>query len=48
MLIHSKVILPQAEEMKSASVKGRYKEPDGNIIGTLNGNTILNSTVYNV
>ena len=48
MLIHSKVILPQAEEMKSASVKGRYKDTDGNIFGNFKENLIINLNVYNV
>ena len=48
MLIHAQALLPRGEVMKYAAVKGRYRYPDGNIIGTLNDNTILNSTVYNV
>ena len=34
--------------MKYSNVKVRYKDPDRNIIGTLNENLIINSIVYGV
>ena len=34
--------------MKSATVKGRFKDPDRNIIGTFNENLIVNLIFYNV
>ena len=34
--------------MKPATVKGRSKEPGGNIIANLNDNPIINLIVYNV
>ena len=48
MLIDSRVIIPQGKEIKSATAKGRAKDPDVNIIGTFNYNPILDSIVYDV
>ena len=46
MLINSEVLLTKGEEMKSATVKGRSKHPDGISIGILNKNTVINSIFY--
>ena len=48
MLIHAEVLLPQGEQVKSAKVKGRAKDGDGNIIGTFDDNPLLNSLLYDV
>ena len=41
MLIRAKFLLPQGQEIKYSTVKGRFKDPDEIIIGTFNDNTIL-------
>ena len=47
-IIHAEVLLPQGEMMKSAKVKGRSKDSDGNIVGTYDNNPLLNSMLYDV
>jgi hypothetical protein len=47
-MINAKVLLPQREILKSAKVKGRNKDSDGNITGTYNSNPLLNSLLYDV
>ena len=47
-IIHAEVLLPQGETVKSAKVKGRSKDSDGNIVGTYDNNPLLNSMLYDV
>ena len=48
LLIHTEVLLPQGENVKSAKVKGLTKDVNGDIIGTLDDNLLLNSILYDV
>ena len=48
LLIHAEVLLPQRENVKSAKVKGRTKDINGDIIGTFDDNPLLNSILYDV
>ena len=48
LLIHAKVLLPQGENAKSAKVKVRTKDINGDIIGTFDDNPLLNSILYDV
>ena len=47
-MINAEVLLPQGEGMKSAKVKGRAKDSEGNIIGNYDSNPLLNSMLYDV
>ena len=40
MLIHSEVLLPQGDNVKSVKVRGITKGDDGNIVGTFDSNPI--------
>ena len=46
--IHAEVNLPQGENIQSAKVIGRSKDMDGNIVGTYDNNSRLNTMLYNV
>ena len=48
LLLNAQVILPQGEEMKSATVIGRSKDVHGDLIGDYNQNPFLNTQVYDV
>ena len=48
ILLNAEVLLPQGEEMKSAKVLRRSKDPDGNMIGTYDANPLLNTHIYDV
>ena len=47
-LIGAEVLLPQGENLKSAKVKGRHTNEDGNVVGAFDNNPLLNSLIYDV
>lgn len=47
-LIHAELILPQGENLRTATVTGRSIGPDGLTTGTFNESPVLNSIVYDV
>ena len=47
-LIHAELILPQGENLRTATVTGRSIGPDGMTTGTWDESPVINSIVYDV
>ena len=48
LLLNAKVFLPQGEELKSATVKCRSRDDNGDVVGEYDPNPYLNTLVYDV